>query len=380
MRRQSIKEKIGAQASLKQYESVNLGLVPTLEATPGWGGGSGSTSRRILCTVAGQNILPAQSRKQLLLTDMSVSHYASLLCGVASFPMYFVRGEHHLYIKLYLQVLINTVTLATLGHSYLTEISISSAATEVLGHAGCLLLGLYGARAVYRLWFHPLRKFAGPTGAKLTSFWLSWQVRRGDTFRQIKTLHDQHGSFIRTGPNNLSISHPKAVQVIYGPGSKCTKSSWYDSTWPMVSLNTMRDKKLHDERRRIWSTAFGDKALRGYEQRLRLYRSRLMSHLAESNGEGVNVTKWFNLFSFDFMGDMAFGRSFDMLEMSQDHWVIKLLDDALKPLGYAFPAWFFQVLTAVPGITRDWWRFIDFCAERMDARLNVRIVALLYQS
>ncbi|KAL5431697.1 hypothetical protein PMIN06_012223 [Paraphaeosphaeria minitans] len=305
--------------------------------------------------------------------SVSVSHYAALLCGVASFLVYFVRGEHHLHVKLYMQILITTLALASLGHAYLNETTVLSAVAEVSGHACFFLHGLYGARSVYRLFLHPLRKFAGPTGAKLTSFWLSWRVRHLDTFRQLRNLHDQHGPFVRIGPDNLSISNPKAVQVIYGSGSKCTKSSWYDSTWPMVSLNTMRERKLHDERRRIWSTAFGDKALRGYEQRLRLYRNRLINHLVESNGGGVNVTKWFNLFSVDFMGDMAFGRSFDMMNTTQEHWVTQLLSDALTPLGFAFPAWFFQIVTAIPGVTKEWWRLIDFCAERMDERLSTKV-------
>ncbi|OAG03770.1 putative cytochrome P450 [Paraphaeosphaeria sporulosa] len=310
---------------------------------------------------------------KLLPMAVSVSHCASLLFGVASFLLYFVRGEHHLYVKFYIKILIATVALTSLGHAGLNEINILSAVLEVSGEAGYFLLGLYGARSLYRLLFHPLQKFAGPVGARITSFWLSWRVRHLDTFRQLKILHDQYGPFVRIGPDNLSISNPKAVQAIYGSGSKCTKSSWYDSTWPMVSLNTMREKKLHDERRRTWSPAFGEKALRGYEQRLRLYRNRLISHLIESNGAGINVTQWFNLFSFDFMGDLAFGRSFDMLELNQEHWVIKLLDEALQPLGYALPAWLFQILTSIPGVTKDWWRFVDFCAERMDARLKTKV-------
>jgi tryprostatin B 6-hydroxylase len=311
---------------------------------------------------------------------VSITHYASLLCGAISFPTYFVRGEHHMHIVLYMQLLLITVASATIGLSYLDEITIPSAAAEVACLSGWFLIGLYGVRLVHRLWFHPLRKFPGSPGARITSFWLSWRVSRGDTFRQIKNLHDQYGPFVRIGPNNLSISHPKAVQVVYGSDSKCTKAAWYDLTKPMVSLQTFREKKLHEERRRVWSAAFGNKALRGYEQRLRIYRNKLISHLVESNGEGVNVTKWFNLFSFDFMGDLAFGKSFDMLETNREHWAVKLLNNALEPLAYAFPVWFFRVLTAIPGITKDWWRFIDFCAKRMDARLKVRTIALKHLS
>lgn len=303
---------------------------------------------------------------------VSFASYTSILGGVLSFPAYFARGEHHLHIVLYIKILLALITLGTLGLSHLDDIALSSAASTILGITACYLLGLYGARAIYRGFLHPLCKFPGSPGARVTSFWLSWKVRRGDTFRQIKRLHEQYGTFVRIGPNNLSISHPKAVRAVYGLGSKCTKAAWYDLTKPMVSLQTYREKKLHEERRRVWSAAFGDKALRGYEQRLRIYRNKLVSHLVESNGEGVNVTKCFNLFSFDFMGDLAFGRSFDMLDTNNEHWAIGLLNTALEPLAYAFPVWFFRVVTAVPGLSRDWWRFIDFCAKRMDARLKVR--------
>jgi tryprostatin B 6-hydroxylase len=238
---------------------------------------------------------------------VSIIQYAALLCGAASFSGYFLKGEHHLRIVIYIQILMSTVVVAAVALSHLLHIPIISATATVSGLAGCSLVGLYGTRSIYRLWLHPLRKSLGSTGVRFTSLWLSWQVRHSDTFRQLKRLHGEHGLFVRIGPNNLSISHPKAVHIIYGTSSRCTKSSWYDSTWPMVSLNTMRERKLHDERRRIWSTAFGDKALRGYEQRLCIYRNRLISHIVESNEEGVNVTKLFHLFSFDFMGDLAFG-------------------------------------------------------------------------
>ncbi|KAF2875193.1 putative cytochrome P450 [Massariosphaeria phaeospora] len=304
---------------------------------------------------------------------VSFAHGASLLIGALSFPAYFMRGEHHLHIVLYIQTFFTSVTSGTLAWAYLEKIPVTVAASHISGLAACYLLGLYGTRAVHRLLFHPLRQFPGSVGARVTSFWLSWQVRRGDTFRQIKNLHDTHGPFVRIGPNNISISHPKAVQAVYGAGSKCTKAAWYDLTKPMVSLQTFREKRLHEERRRVWSVAFGDKALRGYEQRLRVYRNKLISHLVESNGQGVNVTKYFNLFSFDFMGDLAFGRSFDMLETSREHWAVKLLNNALEPLAYAFPVWFFRVVTAIPGLSKDWWRFIDFCAERMDARLKTTV-------
>lgn len=72
------------------------------------------------------------------------------------------------------------------------------------------------------------------------------------------------------------------------------------------------------------------------------------------------------------MGDLAFGTSFKMLEASEEHWAIKLLNEGIDPLSWMFPVWFFRLMTAVPGLMRDWWKFIDYCAQKLDERMTVR--------
>ncbi|GLA60113.1 hypothetical protein AtubIFM54640_011544 [Aspergillus tubingensis] len=69
----------------------------------------------------------------------------------------------------------------------------------------------------------------------------------------------------------------------------------------------MRDKKADEERRRVWSSAFGDKAVRGYEERLRRYLNDLVDYFSSqaTAGKPVNITKWFELYSYHFMGDLT---------------------------------------------------------------------------
>ena len=75
----------------------------------------------------------------------------------------------------------------------------------------------------------------------------------------------------------------------------------------------------------MWAPAFSDRALRGYEVRIRRYNDLLLGKLGETNGQAVNASEVFNQYSFDVMGDLAFGRSFDMLESGETHWAIRLL-------------------------------------------------------
>ncbi|GKZ89036.1 hypothetical protein AnigIFM59636_010174 [Aspergillus niger] len=140
----------------------------------------------------------------------------------------------------------------------------------------------------------------------------------------------------------------------------------------MVSLQTLRDRKAHDERRRVWSAAFGDKAVRGYEQRLLPYLNHLMAYFSSQAvaNKPVNVIKWFELYSYDFMGNLTFGKSFGMLEAHQDHWAIDSLKKVMIPLGFAFPTWFFRVVISIPGLSRAWQRLFDFCGQRMLERIK----------
>lgn len=296
--------------------------------------------------------------------------------GVAAHLLYFKRGEHHLHGVRYIQLLAITVVVGVLSVRGQGEPLWQDAVRQTSAIISSFFGGLYTSLIVYRAFFHPLNKFPGPYGARLSSFWLSAQLKDGDAFRKVAELHAKYGDFVKVGSSDLSITHPKAVSAIYGLGSPCTKAAWYDLTKPMVSLQTLRVKTLHDQRRRKWSPAFSDKALRGYEDRIRRYLDKLISQFQAFDGGPFDATKWFNLYSFDVMGDLAFGTSFNMLDTSEEHWAIKLLNEGIEPLAWMFPIWFFKVMTAMPLLTKDWWRFIEYCARRLDERMAVSALTI----
>lgn len=303
---------------------------------------------------------------------VAVHQIAAVIAGIASHIGYFNKGEHHLnparYVVAFAGLLLMTVV-------YLVDaqgVQVGHAASTAAWLGLYFLAGLYTSLVIYRLFLHPLNRFPGPLGARISGLWLSAHLTASDPFRQFQKLHNKHGHFVRVGPSDLSISHPKAVNIINGSGSKCTKGFWYDITVPTVSLQTCRVRALHDQRRRIWSAAFGDKALRGYEQRIRVYRQKLMDQLAAFDGQPVNITKWVKLYSFDVMGDLAFGRSFNMVASGAEHWAVKLLDEGLSHYAFMFPMWFLRLVGSIPGLTRRWWKLLNFCNQSMDERMKVR--------
>lgn len=76
----------------------------------------------------------------------------------------------------------------------------------------------------------------------------------------VQKLQAQYGDFVRTGPRELTITRASAVDLIYGPASKCTKGTWYDqnSADPdKVGIENIRDKAKHRTRRKPWDKGLG---------------------------------------------------------------------------------------------------------------------------
>ena len=58
---------------------------------------------------------------------------------------------------------------------------------------------LFTSIAIYRVFFHKLRNFPGPLGARVSKFWHVGKLLRQPNFELLDDLHQQYGDFVRTG-------------------------------------------------------------------------------------------------------------------------------------------------------------------------------------
>ncbi|KAL9613391.1 MAG: hypothetical protein Q9204_008901, partial [Flavoplaca sp. TL-2023a] len=290
--------------------------------------------------------------------------------GAAIHLSFFNRFEHHMYGVRYVQAAALIVAGCTFIVAKVSSNTPSFAFKQVLAHLAALLTGLYVSLLAYRLLWHPLRRFPGPFGARITSLWLSTQLKNGNAHKKMLELHRKYGPFVRIGSSDLAIAHPLGVPAVYGQGSLCRKASWYDEDWPRASLHTTRNHAWHAQRRRVWSPAFSDKALRGYENRIKKYCDSLEQQMYKLSGQPVNVADWFKYFSFDVMGDLAFNKDFEMLAKGESHWAIALLNDALGLQGLKLPTWIFRILLSIPGLAYKYWKFIGYCDQQLEHRMR----------
>lgn len=186
---------------------------------------------------------------------------AAAAAGILSHNLYFIRGEHHMSAVRLAQLFFLAPAALTLGLNRFGDLSFFNATITTFVLTFSYLISLWTSMLIYRVFFHRLRSFPGPPGAKFTKFWHVFQIGKCDNYKKLDKWHSKYGDYVRTGPMELSIIDPDAVDAVMGARSSCTKSAWYDMGDPLVSLHQCRDRATHDKRRRTWDRGFSMKGL-----------------------------------------------------------------------------------------------------------------------
>lgn len=205
--------------------------------------------------------------------------------GVCCHHAYFIRGEHLLNIPPILSSALLIYIVSIAFRSTVLHRPVVESAVTVTSLYAAFAGGLWSSILIYRVWFHPLHRFPGPFGLKLSKFYHLWSIRGLDQYRWLDALHKAYGPVVRVGtrtgmmtlalcpmtalsvslnladsgkgPRHLSICDPDIIELLHGAKSKSMKPIPYDAGHPFTTLQTMRDKTMHDRRRRNgWDQAF----------------------------------------------------------------------------------------------------------------------------
>ncbi|KAJ4483055.1 cytochrome P450 [Lentinula edodes] len=88
-----------------------------------------------------------------------------------------------------------------------------------------MVCAYFGALAFYRLLFHPLREYPGPSLAALSGWYEAYYniIKGGEFIGEIERLHVLYGPVVRVGPNTLHFSYSQAYHDIYTHGTTLVK-------------------------------------------------------------------------------------------------------------------------------------------------------------
>ncbi|KAL4910296.1 hypothetical protein BDW74DRAFT_186367 [Aspergillus multicolor] len=309
--------------------------------------------------------------QQALETDVLSLVLPAASLGVLSHVSIFrtLPVEEYLYSLLCLYAA--TVVLIAAAHLSLTAFSIPQAVFRV----GCIVsafnAGLASSSAVYRLFFHRLRRFPGPWLSKLSRFYDAYLAGRSIQYHEeIAKMHEKYGDFIRTGPREICIIRASAVPLLLSPQSKCGKSTFYaqaQTESKYCNVHHTRDFDDHRRRRKAWDRGFTVKALATYEPNITAKADLLISHI-EKNAENrtLDATKWSMFLSFDIMGTVGFGKEFNNLSTGVEHPGIKAVHDHMAILGVmGHIPWLLNIIGHLPGATSAMAEFFSWCEDEI---------------
>lgn len=149
-------------------------------------------------------------------------------------------------------------------------------------------------------------------------------------------LTSRLGPVVRFGPSSLAFDTNTSLKTIYGFSANVLKSDFYDAfVGAAPSTHSARDKAEHARKRRVLSQAFSPRAMKEVEGYI-LANERVLTRLvgegagAESKGWSApkNMSDLFNWLATDVLGDLCFGKAFQMLEKADNRYVVDLVSSA----------------------------------------------------
>ncbi|KAL3429833.1 cytochrome P450 [Aspergillus tetrazonus] len=299
--------------------------------------------------------------------------FGATALGFLAHILIFIRGEWHL--RAPAVVVIHVAVLAILAFT--------SPWVQTCQWAACYLIGLFGSITIYRIFFHRARNFPGPRLAAISKLWSVCRCLDYRNHEFLESLHQRYGSFVRSGPAEVTVFHPAAWEALDGPDNLNTRSDWYDLIHPRVSPILSRTSKDHIERRRPWSKALSTKAITQYIPRILSQIDALDAAICRANGGPLVLNDIMLWFSFDAMGEFAFDESFGMLRQGAWHRAVTQQRSALGLLGsLSHTVWAIRLAFAFGARlwrVKDWMDMMAFCDRQMQRRLETQRVRMKHQ-
>ncbi|KAF8675314.1 Cytochrome P450 monooxygenase [Rhizoctonia solani] len=173
------------------------------------------------------------------------------------------------------------------------------------------------------------RRFPGPPLAGLTNWWMSMIIQTGHHSEIVQC------TFVRLGPNHISIADPDALEIVYGHA--LLKSEFYNTfqSGPMSNIFNTRDKSEHSKKRKRVANIFSAQNSLAFEPRIRSHIRQLCAqwdlrckgavrgvsstNRAISNrGAVIDVCAQVSYLAFDIIGDLALGSPFGLVQAQKD--------------------------------------------------------------
>jgi cytochrome P450 len=116
-------------------------------------------------------------------------------------------------------------------------------------------------------------------------------------------LHQQYGTAVRVGPNEVSFSGIDEIKQIYGQQTSFLKAPIYETmSQEPLGIFSLREKSAHSQRRKLLSHAFSQSNLFDTEPLILHHVQRLVDCVQKHSGKPLDMLALFRLVAFDIVG------------------------------------------------------------------------------
>lgn len=105
------------------------------------------------------------------------------------------------------------------------------------------------------------------------------------------------------------------------------------------------------------------------------YTKQLTDQIERTKGKPLNIAAWINFYTFDIVGDLAFGTSFNYLRTGvKDKFLTESHESQVLMGFFRQFTWLFMVFKETPLLNNSWLSFQSWLKERVEIRRKVRVV------
>ncbi|KAJ5279194.1 hypothetical protein N7478_004566 [Penicillium angulare] len=201
------------------------------------------------------------------------------------------------------------IGLATIFVRFL-ELSVFSAILNTFLAVSSFTGALATSMTMYRVFFHRLRDFHGPLGAKISRFFVMSDISKSGLryHVELEKMHQKYGDFVRV-------------------------------------------------------------AMADYMPRVEAKADEFIKGLRERTGKIIDITQWSLFYTFDVMGLIAFSKDYGQLNNGKEHFAITGMHDQMELVGvFSAVPWLMHLLQSIPGIKGSFEIFLKYCNQQVDER------------
>ncbi|KAI9290574.1 cytochrome P450 [Neoconidiobolus thromboides FSU 785] len=147
----------------------------------------------------------------------------------------------------------------------------------------------------------------------------------------IKGLHEKYGEVVRLSANSITFSSDEVTKELYSTYALPKSTFYYGFHITGETILSTTNKDFHRQRKKILAASFSDKTIASVEYLVKENVDNLVNKVREMASEEKNFDfgLLFHYFSFDVIGDLAYGKSFDMIKNGY-HPVIGWIKDYFR--------------------------------------------------